>query len=161
MRRGALKGGPLATCTKAGTEGAGRAGRGERGRGGWWLVSVLAAGSKCQTKQALNCQCLRSAARLFSASSRLVSPWLGLAWLVVRNTLHLHLYAVCCHLYCCPLSATPPPPPHFITSALGFAVCAHAQLPHAASMASVAAGHLILCNACVGSASHHCLCIGV
>lgn len=60
-------------------------------------------------------------------SPRLALPSLGLAWLVVRNTLHLHLYAVCCHLYCCPLSAPPPPSLHYKCAWLcGLCACATA-----------------------------------
>lgn len=118
---------------------------------------MLAAGSKCQTKQALNCQCLRSGAR----SSTLLSSLLGLAWLGLWFATHFIFIFVLCAAS--PLSPGTPclsGQPH--KCEFVFAVCAHAQLPHAASMASVAAGHLILCNACVGSASYTvCVCVSV
>lgn len=108
MRRGALKGGhlPAALRTQSGNKGGRRRRRGKKrsressgaGRVGAerGVASVLAAGSKCQTKQALNCQCLRSAARLFNASSRLFSSRLALAWLGLWFATHFIFICMLC-----------------------------------------------------------------
>lgn len=88
---------------------------------------------------------------LFNAS--LASPRLGLAWLGLWFATHFIFIFVLCAaslLY-------PPPPLTHCKCEFGFAVCAHAQLPHAASMASVAAGHLILCMCMCGQ----CVCVRV